>query len=63
MNHTVIEPVPISNGEINDMVHDMHQTYTVDSQNTIINISSCNNPDWKFKHTVTTTIISTYTML
>ena len=50
--------MPISDGAINDMVHDIHQTYTVDSQVTTITILNFHNPDWKLKHIVITTIIS-----
>jgi hypothetical protein len=42
-------------------MHDIHQLYTVDSQQTIINISNHNNLDLPFKRTTIAT--STYTML
>jgi hypothetical protein len=48
---------------ISDTMHNIHKTYTTDNQVTTIMILNCNNPDWQLKHTVTTTIISTYTML
>ena len=46
-----------------DTIQDIHKTYTADSQVTTITILNCNNLDWQLKHTLTTTIISTYTML
>jgi hypothetical protein len=48
---------------ISDTMHDIHKTYTTDSQVKTIMILNCNNHDWQLKQTVTATIISTYTML